>query len=230
MCGRTRAPDLQSLDFPRGWHHVWGSSDSAIRRWRWIRRLICDQLPYSKLAQGPYFWEKPINGSVQWLGVPHFLRTNVPPWTNNILAPSPSWGTGGTAINPNWWSQPGRPYGSVAVPCSDTVRVMPAYVCRSPENTRSAVRRVYDKLLQDNCTSRMQSLSTSHSLLRNRLVNQWNDNWNYIWDEPVDQMFLWRIYVGSFSISKFYFLSVTVWVATFGSMFGSLYASYSSEW
>ena len=33
-----------------------------------------------------------INGSVQWLGVPDFLRTDGPPWTDNLLAPVPSWG------------------------------------------------------------------------------------------------------------------------------------------
>ena len=35
-----------------------------------------------------------INGSVQWLGVPATLRNYIPPWTDNILAPSPAWGTG----------------------------------------------------------------------------------------------------------------------------------------
>ena len=31
-----------------------------------------------------------INESVQWLGVPAPLRTDGPPWTDNILAPSPT--------------------------------------------------------------------------------------------------------------------------------------------
>ena len=34
------------------------------------------------------FGENSINGSVQSLGVPHFLRTYGPPWTDSILAPS----------------------------------------------------------------------------------------------------------------------------------------------
>ena len=73
-----------------------------------------------------------INGSVQWLGIPDPLRTNGPPWTDNILAPSPDWGTCGTAINTNWVIQPGGPYGSVAVLWSGPVRAMAAYFCRSP--------------------------------------------------------------------------------------------------
>ena len=57
----------------------------------------------------------PINRSVEWLGVPDPLRTDGPPWTDNILAPSPDLGTGGTAINTNWGSQPGGPYVSFAI-------------------------------------------------------------------------------------------------------------------
>ena len=73
-----------------------------------------------------------INGSVQWLGVPDPLRTNGPPWDDNILAPSPAWGTGVTSTNSNWVSQPGGPYGSVSVPWSGPVCAMPAYIRRSP--------------------------------------------------------------------------------------------------
>ena len=57
-----------------------------------------------------------INGSVQWLGVPYPLRTDRPPWTDNILAPNPAWGNGGTSTNPNWGIQLGGPYDSVSVP------------------------------------------------------------------------------------------------------------------
>ena len=80
-----------------------------------------------------------INGSVQWLGVPAPLRTDGPPWTDNILVPSPAWGTGGTATNLNWGSHLGVTYGSFDVPWSGPVRSMPAYVRRSLENTISAV-------------------------------------------------------------------------------------------
>ena len=57
-----------------------------------------------------------INGSVRWLGVPAVLRTYGYPWTDNILAPSPSWVNDGTTTNKNSGSQPFWTYGSVAVP------------------------------------------------------------------------------------------------------------------
>ena len=44
---------------------------------------------------------KYINEIFQWLGIPAPLRNDGPPWTDNILAPSLSWGTGGTSTNPN---------------------------------------------------------------------------------------------------------------------------------
>ena len=87
-----------------------------------------------------------IYGSVQWLGVPDFLKTNGPAWTDNILAPNPSWGDGDTTTNPNCGSQPVGPYGRVAVLWSGTVRVMPYYVRRIPENTCSAARCVRDNI------------------------------------------------------------------------------------
>ena len=83
-----------------------------------------------------------INGSIQWLVIPDPLSTDGPPWTNNILVTSPAWGTGVTATNSNWGSQPGRPYGSIAVPWSGPICAMPAYFCMSPENMRSAARHV----------------------------------------------------------------------------------------
>ena len=128
-----------------------------------------------------------INGSVQWLGVPQFLRTNGPPWTDNILVPSPSWGNGGTSTNLNWGSQPGGHYIIVSVLSGVLVLAMLAYFLRSPEKTRSAARRVRDDLLQDNRTACMQSLSTSRRILCNCLVNWRYYNWDDLWDDPVDQ-------------------------------------------
>ena len=78
------------------------------------------------------FGVNPINGSVQWLGVPTPLRTNGPPWTDNILVLRSDWVTGGTATNTNRGIQPGVTYGSVAVPWSGPVRAILDYVRRSP--------------------------------------------------------------------------------------------------
>ena len=121
--------------------------------------------------------------SVQWAP----LRTDGPHWTDNILVTSPSWGTIGTATNLNWGSQLGGNYGSIAVPWSGPIHSMPDYVRRSPENTRSAARHVCDDLLQENCMARVQSLFTSRRILRDRLVNWQDCDWDDLWDEPVDQ-------------------------------------------
>ena len=37
----------------------------------------------------PRFGRNSINGSVEWLGFPDFLRTDGPTWTENVLAPHP---------------------------------------------------------------------------------------------------------------------------------------------
>ena len=128
-----------------------------------------------------------INGSVRWLGVPDPLRTDGPSWINNILAPICDSGTGGTATNPNWRSQPGVPHVSVSVPWIGPFHAISAYIRRSPENMRSAARCVCDNILQENRMARMQSLSTSRSILRNRMVNQRDCDWDDLWDELVDQ-------------------------------------------
>ena len=64
----------------------------------------------------PMFGVNSIIRSVQWLGVPAPLRTDGPPWNDNILAPIPAWVTGGTSTNTKWLRQPGQLYGSVSVP------------------------------------------------------------------------------------------------------------------
>ena len=118
------------------------------------------------------FGVNPINGSVQWLGVPAPLKTYGLPWTDNILASSSACVTGGNYTNPNWLSQPDEPYGIFSVLWSGPAHAMLSYVRRIPENTCSTTRRIHDNLLQENCTACMQSLSTSRSILLNCLVNR----------------------------------------------------------
>ena len=64
----------------------------------------------------PMFGVNPINGSYQWLGVPDFLITDGPPWTDNLLAPVHILGDGGITTNQNWGSQPGGTYISFSFP------------------------------------------------------------------------------------------------------------------
>ena len=150
-----------------------------------------------------------INGSVQWLDVLDLLRTDGPLWTGNVLSPIPAWGIGGTAKNPNRLNQPVVSYDSVSVPCSGVVCAMPSYIHRSLENTSSTARRICDDLIQDNRTLCMKSISTSRSIICNRLVNRGYCDWDDLWDDPVDQQLEWIISVGSVSINEFSFLSIT---------------------
>ena len=84
-----------------------------------------------------------INGSVKWLSVTEFLRTDGPPWTDNLLATSHSQVYGGAITNNNWGSQPCGPYGSVFVLWSGPFHVMPAYIHKIPENARDASMTIY---------------------------------------------------------------------------------------
>ena len=64
----------------------------------------------------PIFGRKSINGSIEWIGVPSFLRNDGPPWGENILCPSPRWGVRGNFENCALESQPDGCYGGVDVP------------------------------------------------------------------------------------------------------------------
>ena len=117
-----------------------------------------------------------INGSVQLLGAPDFLRNNGPPWTDNLLDPGPSWGDGGTTTNQNWESQPGGIYGSFVVPWIRPVPVRPSYVLRSPGNARADERCIRDNHLQSRRLERMHSPSTIRNPIFNPRVNRRDDH------------------------------------------------------
>ena len=55
----------------------------------------------------PMFVRNYINGSVEWLGVPNFLRNDDPPCTLNLLAPYANWGGRGSSTIPSWSSVSG---------------------------------------------------------------------------------------------------------------------------
>ena len=50
----------------------------------------------------PMFGSNYFNGSVEWLGVPDFLRNYGPPWDLNLLYLYATWGDRGNSTNPNW--------------------------------------------------------------------------------------------------------------------------------
>ena len=137
----------------------------------YVSTVVVGQLSYDCFTESgcriPILGIISINGSVEWLGIPDFHITSGPFWTANILAPSYSWGDGGTKTNKNWGIKPGVPYGSVAFPWSRRVPVCLDYVPRSPGNMCTAARRVRDYHLQSRRLSRMHSLYTRCNPIHN---------------------------------------------------------------
>ena len=62
------------------------------------------------------FGSNSINGSVEWLGVPDFLKNYGLPWTLNILAPYTNWGDIGSITSLNLGSGSGGHSEGVSVP------------------------------------------------------------------------------------------------------------------
>ena len=98
------------------------------------------------------------------VGRPYYTEDR---WTDNILVPSPAWGTGGTATNPHWGIQPSRPHGSISVPWSGVDCAMPAYVRRIQE-TRAALHAVsvtisIKRIVQSAC--KVSPLPVAYSLI-----------------------------------------------------------------
>ena len=135
----------------------------------------------------PMFGRNSTNGSVKRLGVPDFLMNDGPPWTANLLSPYASWGDRGPITNLKWGSQYVWGPDSVFVFWNRPIRVLSVYHRMIFENPRSAARRIRDNLLRENCTACMQSPSTCHNPICDCLVNQRDDDWDDLWDEPVDQ-------------------------------------------
>ena len=183
MCGRTRAQVNEVWNFVE---------DGVTREVHLIARVdvragAAREFSPNYLTKSwrrvPMFSRISINGSVKWLLIPDFHRTDGPTWTDNLLAPCTIWGDGGSTTNPNRGSQSGGYSGSVSVPWNCLVRVLLVYRRRISENKRAAARRVHDNLLRGNCMACIKSPSTCHKPIKN-----WRINWRYDeWDDPVDQ-------------------------------------------
>ena len=92
-------------------HEVWNFGEDGVTRevhptaqvdigYGFVGEFATNDLTPS-CSKVPMFGRNSINGSFQWLGSPNPLSTDGTPWTDNILAPSPAWGIGGTATNLN---------------------------------------------------------------------------------------------------------------------------------
>ena len=87
-------------------HEVWTFGNYGITREvhtfarRDIGAFFGDCFGTNYLAENgrrmPMYGRKLINGSVDWVGVPTFLRNDGPPWDDNIWCPSPRSGLIGT--------------------------------------------------------------------------------------------------------------------------------------
>ena len=120
-----------------------------------------------------------INGSVEYLVISDFHRTDGPMWVDNLLATRSSWGDG--TPNQKWpLSQPRN----VSVPWNGAVPAPPGYMpAWSPDNMCAAAHRIHDEWLCGRRCARMRSPSTSFSPVLNPRINHRGDDQ----EGPVDQ-------------------------------------------
>ena len=178
-------------------HEVWTFSDDGI---------TCEVDPFAHIDVGAFsgdcfqtyyfsengrivsiYGQKSINGSVEWLGVPHPFYDDGPPWTDNFLCPSPLWGDGVRVGAWAWGIQPGGLYGGVDVPWRGAVPDCADYLPGSLENAHATARRVRDARLRDHRLARAQSVLYLRRILWDHLVNRTDYGWDGLWDEPADQ-------------------------------------------
>ena len=135
----------------------------------------------------PMFGINSINRSLEWIGVPDFLRNDGPPCNLNLLAPYANWRYIGSSTNPNWGSVSGGDYYGVSFPWNRPACVLPLYHRRIFEITCSSAHCARNNLLMENPTYLMQSPSNCHNPICGHLVNQQDDGWDYRWDFLVGQ-------------------------------------------
>ena len=63
----------------------------------------------------------------------------------------------------------------VSINCNHPARVLPIFLLRIFENSRSAEHRTRDDILMENCTYRIQFLSNCCNPIRGRLLNRQDD-------------------------------------------------------
>ena len=90
-------------------HGVWTFGEDGVTRevhptarlgvgTEFIRYFATDYLTES-WRRVPMFGRNFINGSMEWIGVPDFLRTDGPTWNSNLLAPHHKWLDSGSTTN-----------------------------------------------------------------------------------------------------------------------------------
>ena len=132
------------------------------------------------------YGQRSINGSIGWLGIPApFCDTGVA-LTDNLLVPKARWED---VVRVGDWARGSQPVFLIGadVPWH---RVSPARVAclpRSPENARTTARRVRDARLWEHCLVQAQNILYAHHTGGDERVHLYDDDWDYLWDEPADQ-------------------------------------------
>ena len=125
-----------------------------------------------------------INRSVQFWGIPDFVRISVLSFIENLQAPTVVTGWVHANIsNQNWLVIPGGPYSIYIFPWVSNSPACSSYIPRSTEKPRSAIRRVRYELFCQSRRERMRSPTTSLNTIVNRRVHHCGDDW----EGPVDQ-------------------------------------------
>ena len=121
--------------------------------------FVCDYFATNYLTPTwrsvPMFGWKPMHRSVEWIGVPSFLRNDRPPWTLNLMDTYADLGGIGSSTSHYLSSGSGGYSGSVSINWNRPACVLPIYHQRIFENTCSAARCAFDDLLMENRMYRM---------------------------------------------------------------------------
>ena len=177
----------------------------------------------------PMFSSKSINGSVEWMGVPEFLRTNGPAGTANILSPCPSWVDRGSVTNLNWGSQYRGCSYNVSVPWNYPIRVLLVYTIWSlktyPLLHATSLTISFELIVRQ----ALQSHSTCRNpIISQRIIRRMMTGMIYGMSQLINNLCGECPLVVSISVTFPLFPSL-VWAAKNSSLFGYLSASPSSE-
>ena len=125
----------------------------------------------------PVIGQLSINGSVQFLGIPNFFGNSGLLFIENLKSPTvtPGWGHSYTTTK-NWLVIPVGPYRMWSVPWVSTVPSHLAYMPGSPENPRTAARRICDDFLRRRRCECMMSPITHRNLIVNPSIHCHGDD------------------------------------------------------
>ena len=132
----------------------------------------------------PNIGQLSINRSVQFWGIPDFVRGSGLSFIEKLQAPTDTTGwIRSDTSNKNWGVRPGVPYRNVSVSWGTTVPDNLSYMPMSPVNQRAAANCVRDDFLCCRCSERMMITATTYNPIVNPRLHSCGDNW----EGPVTQ-------------------------------------------